>query len=207
MTPKSPFEINWPLVIFVFLISNFFINKKSQGRKLSAKKIPSCCSSAWDLTNVTSELILLHLCEVEWRERAKQLAEDYSSPRKLHWVKNLRWLLQRRLNRTTYKVSKKCPALLMGFSGIWLSYLVERKYFICELGYVRTGSSHLMRISLLRILLLRFLKTITIILLMQFYGLFILLVRSLAKNLAFWLMRIFLGPKSRIRQEPTVYLF
>ena len=41
-----------------------------------------------------------------------------------------------------------------------------------------------MRISLLRILLLRFFKTITIILLMRFYGLFILLVRSLAKNLA-----------------------
>ena len=140
-----------------------------------------------DFTNVTSELILLHLCEVEWRERAKQLAEDYSSPRKLHWVKNLRWLLQRRLNRTTYKVSKKCTALLMGFSGIWkdkiwLSYLSERKYFICELGYVRTGSSHLMRISLLRILSLRFFKTI--ILLMRFYGLFLLLVCSLAKNLA-----------------------
>ena len=47
-----------------------------------------------------------------------------------------------------------------------------------------TGSSRLMRISLLRILLLRFFKTITIILLMRFYGLFILLVRSLAKNLA-----------------------
>ena len=64
-----------------------------------------------------------------------------------------------------------------------------------------------MRISLLRILLLRFFKTITTISLMRFYGLFILLVRSLAKNLAFWLMRIFLGPKSRIRQEPSVYLF
>ena len=41
-----------------------------------------------------------------------------------------------------------------------------------------------MRISLLQIVLLRFFKTITIILLMRFYGLFILLVRSLAKNLA-----------------------
>ena len=41
-----------------------------------------------------------------------------------------------------------------------------------------------MRISLLRILLLWFFKTITIILLMRFYGLFILLVRLLAKNLA-----------------------
>ena len=41
-----------------------------------------------------------------------------------------------------------------------------------------------MRISLLRILLLLFFKTITTILLMGFYGLFILLVHSLAKNLA-----------------------
>ena len=36
----------------------------------------------------------------------------------------------------------------------------------------------------MQISLLRFFKTITIILLMQFYGLFTLLVRSLAKNLA-----------------------
>ena len=42
-----------------------------------------------------------------------------------------------------------------------------------------TGSSCLMRISLLR-----FFKTITKIWLMRFYGLFILLMRSLAKNLA-----------------------
>ena len=41
-----------------------------------------------------------------------------------------------------------------------------------------------MQISLLRILLLRFFKTITIILLMRFYGQFILLLRPLAKNLA-----------------------
>ena len=41
-----------------------------------------------------------------------------------------------------------------------------------------------MQISCLRILLLRFFKTITMTLLMQFYGLFILLVHSLAKNLA-----------------------
>ena len=41
-----------------------------------------------------------------------------------------------------------------------------------------------MQISILRILLLRFFKIITIILLMRFYGLFILLVRALAKNLA-----------------------
>ena len=47
-----------------------------------------------------------------------------------------------------------------------------------------TGSSWLMRISLLQILLPQFFKTITIILLMRFYELFILLVRSLAKNLA-----------------------
>ena len=47
-----------------------------------------------------------------------------------------------------------------------------------------TGSSRLMQISLLQILLLQFFKTITIILQMQFYGLFILLVGSLPKNLA-----------------------
>ena len=41
-----------------------------------------------------------------------------------------------------------------------------------------TGSSRLMQISLLRISLLRFFKTITKIWLMQFYGLFILLVRT-----------------------------
>ena len=41
-----------------------------------------------------------------------------------------------------------------------------------------------MQISLLQILLLRFFKTITIIFLIRFYGLFILFVRSLAKNLA-----------------------
>ena len=34
-------------VVLVFSISNFFINKKSQGRKLSAKKkIPTCSNSA-----------------------------------------------------------------------------------------------------------------------------------------------------------------
>ena len=67
-----------------------------------------------------------------------------------------------------------------------------------------------MRISLLRILLLRFFKTITIILIMLLYGLFILLVRSLAKNLANaifgYVIRFFPGPKSRIRQEPSIGL-
>ena len=53
----------------------------------------------------------------------------------------------------------------------------------------------------MRILLLRLFKHISIILLMRFYGLFILLVRSLAKNLA---NVIFPGPKSRIRQETSV---
>ena len=43
---------------------------------------------------------------------------------------------------------------------------------------IGTGSSRLMRISLLRISLLRFFKTITKILLMQFYGPFILLLRT-----------------------------
>jgi hypothetical protein len=35
-------------VVLGFLISNFFINKNSQGRKLSAKKIPTCGNSALD---------------------------------------------------------------------------------------------------------------------------------------------------------------
>ena len=44
--------------------------------------------------------------------------------------------------------------------------------------FMDTGSSCLMRISLLRISLLRFFKTITKIWLMRFYGLFILLLRT-----------------------------
>jgi hypothetical protein len=44
--------------------------------------------------------------------------------------------------------------------------------------YITTGSSRLMRISLLRISLLRFFKTIIKIWLMRFYGLFILLLRT-----------------------------
>ena len=61
---------------------------------------------------------------------------------------------------------------------IWFHAQLEQKILNS------TGSSRLMRISLLQILLLRFFKTIFIILLMRFYGLFILLVLSLAKNLA-----------------------
>ena len=34
------------LVVLVFLISNFFTNKNSKGRKLSAKRIPSSGNSA-----------------------------------------------------------------------------------------------------------------------------------------------------------------
>jgi hypothetical protein len=33
-------------VVLFFSISNFFINKKSQGGKLNAKKIPTCCNLA-----------------------------------------------------------------------------------------------------------------------------------------------------------------
>ena len=47
-----------------------------------------------------------------------------------------------------------------------------------------TGGSRLMRISLLRISLLRFFKTVTKIWLMRFYGLFILLLRTQNKNFA-----------------------
>ena len=53
-----------------------------------------------------------------------------------------------------------------------------------------------MRISLLRISLLRFFKTITKILLMRFYGLFILLLRHKIKIL---LMQLFSVHKSSIR--------
>ena len=59
-----------------------------------------------------------------------------------------------------------------------------------------------MRISLLRISLLRFFKTITKIWLMRFYGLFILLVRTKNKNFANAVF--FPGPKSSIRREPSV---
>ena len=47
-----------------------------------------------------------------------------------------------------------------------------------------TEGSRLMRISLVRISLLRFFKTITKICLMRFYVLSILLPRSIARNLA-----------------------
>jgi hypothetical protein len=33
-------------VVLFFSISNFFINKESQGGKLNAKKIPTCCNLA-----------------------------------------------------------------------------------------------------------------------------------------------------------------
>ena len=49
---------------------------------------------------------------------------------------------------------------------------------ILDFLFAITGSSRLMRISLLRISLLRFFKAITKIWLMLFYGLFILLLRT-----------------------------
>ena len=55
---------------------------------------------------------------------------------------------------------------------------------ILDFLFAITGSSRLMRISLLRISLLRFFKTITKIWLMRFYGLFILLMRTQNKNFA-----------------------
>ena len=66
-----------------------------------------------------------------------------------------------------------------------------------------------MRISLLRISLLRFFKTITKILLMRFYGLFFLLVGSLAKNLAntiFGSCNFFQVPKVALGENP-LYIF
>ena len=64
-----------------------------------------------------------------------------------------------------------------------------------------------MQISLLRILLLRFFKTI--ILLLRFYGLFILLVCSLDKNLAdaiFGQCKFFQVSKVALGKNP-LYLF
>ena len=51
-------------------------------------------------------------------------------------------------------------------------------YFVLNYCYVFTGSSCVMRISLLRTSLLRFFKTITKIWVMRFYVLFILLLRT-----------------------------
>ena len=58
------------------------------------------------------------------------------------------------------------------------SVILIKKSFMGNHSFIYTGSSRLMRISLLRILLLRFFKTITKIWLMRFYRLFILLLRT-----------------------------
>ena len=55
-----------------------------------------------------------------------------------------------------------------------------------------------MRISLLRISLLRFFKTITKIWLMQFFGLFVLLLRTSDKNLAKAIFSLELKPNNHI---------
>ena len=73
--------------------------------------------------------------------------------------------------------------LLLSFTRlIWKKICVcktgDSKMFCMIPNKVITGSSRLMRISLLRISLLRFFKTITKIWLMRFYGLFILLLRT-----------------------------
>mgnify|MGYP007015856839 CR=1 FL=1 len=72
-------------------------------------------------------------------------------------------------------------AYIMAIMRLFFS-LVRSKKDLCHFRnaqiYLGTGGSRLMRISLLRISLLRFFKTITKIWLMRFYGLFILLVRT-----------------------------
>ena len=52
-------------VVLVFWISNFFINKNSQGRKLSAKKIPTCGNSALPYTTFFD--IFLEARQKSWR--------------------------------------------------------------------------------------------------------------------------------------------
>ena len=61
------------------------------------------------------------------------------------------------------------------FRGNNTCIIQDRAALLCDL---HTGSSRLMRISLLRISLVWFFKTITKIWLMRFYGLFVLLLRT-----------------------------
>ena len=50
------------LLVLVFSISNFFINKNSQGRKLSEKKIPTFGNSALTLSNSDGPLLKIVSC-------------------------------------------------------------------------------------------------------------------------------------------------
>ena len=65
-----------------------------------------------------------------------------------------------------------------------------------------TEVSRLMRISLVRISLLRLIQTITKICLMRFYVLFILLLHSIAKNLA---NVIILYRRAILKMETVLY--
>ena len=74
-------------------------------------------------------------------------------------------------------------------------------YLIFRLAKKTTGNTCLMRISLLRILLLRFFKTITMILLSRFYGLFILLAKNLADAI-FGQCNFYQVPKVALGKNP-----
>ena len=65
-----------------------------------------------------------------------------------------------------------------------------------------TEGSRLMRISIVRISLLRLIQTITKICLMRFYVLFILLLHSIAKNLA---NVIILYRRAILKMETVLY--
>ena len=55
-------------VVLVFSVSNFFVNKNSQGSKLSGKKIPSSCKSALGAVARGPELKVFSLVKVRFDE-------------------------------------------------------------------------------------------------------------------------------------------
>ena len=77
------------------------------------------------------------------------------------------------VTKVKFKYSEKATKFCE-ISTLLLSYEVPVKNFVPFSEY--TGSSYLMRFSLLRISLMRFFKTISKIWLMRFYGLLILLL-------------------------------
>ena len=59
-TQYTTFKTDIIKVVLVFSISSFFVNKNSQGRKLSAKKVPTCGISALSYTHGLHTTILRH---------------------------------------------------------------------------------------------------------------------------------------------------
>ena len=112
----------------------------------------------------SSEVRELHLCPEKTRNLAK-----FVIGRSLF----ASWGFSR--NKENCK-RRSCPKDLWHFSMHIIKYRFLTTETIWKALY--TGSSRLMRISLLRISLLRFFKTITKIWLMLFYRLFILLLRT-----------------------------